>query len=166
MDYELKRWKERYLPALKKLIGGKAASELPEGLPRAAGEAEGYIRARLLADDERELCRAVCVDGEPVGIISITACRGIYKRTAELGFFIAPEHRRKGIMGAALAEAGTQAFERLSITRIDAMVAAGNTAARCALNAAGWSLEGVLRRRIYADGEYDDACVYALLRDE
>jgi len=165
MEFELKRWKEKYLPALKAFAADKTVlKDIPDGLPHSGQEAEKYIQARLLADDERELCRAVIVNGQPVGIVEFTAGSGISRRTASLRFWLAEEYRRKGIMSAALARLAEHAFERLDVLRIDAQVPAGAIAARCALNNAGFSLEGTLARRAYINGKCEDMCIYALLK--
>lgn len=160
MDFELKRWKTKYLSALK----AHADRSLPDGLPHSAQEAEAYITARLLADDGRELCRAVIIDGKPVGMIEIIAGSGISRRSAAVRFWLAEDFRGKGIMSAALAQMADQAFERLDILRIDAEVPAGSIAARCALNNAGFALEGTLSRRAWINGKAADICVYAMLK--
>lgn len=160
MNFELKRWKTKYLSALKSC----ADRSLPDGLPHNGQEAEAYITARLLADDSRELCRAVIVEGKPVGMIEIIAGTGISRRSASVRFWMAEDYRGEGIMSAALAQLTEQAFERLDVLRIDAEVISGNTAARCALNNAGYSLEGTLSRRAWVGGKAADVCVYAILK--
>lgn len=160
MEFELKRWKTKYLSALKSC----AHRSLPDGLPHSAQEAEAYITARLLADDSRELCRAVVVDGKPVGMIEIIAGTGISRRTASVRFWIAEDYRGNGIMSRALAQLTEQAMERLDVLRIDAEVVSGNIEARCTLNNAGYSLEGTLSRRAWVNGKAADVCIYAILK--
>ncbi len=160
MDFELKRWKTRYLSALKE----HADSSLPDGLPHSAKEAEEYISARLLADPERELCRAVIIDGQPVGMIEIFSGTGTSRRSAVVHFWLAEKYRGKGIMSAALAQLSEQAFEQLDVLRIDAEVTADNIAARCALNNAGFSMECTLARKAWVRGKAADVCIYALLK--
>jgi len=160
MNFELKRWKMKYLSALKAC----ADRSLPDGLPHNGQEAEAYISARLLADDERELCRAIIIDGKPVGMVEIIAGSGISRRTASVRFWLAEEYRGAGVMSAALTQLTEQAFERLDVLRMDAEVVADNIPARCALNNAGFSLEGTLSRRAWVGGKPADVCVYALLQ--
>lgn len=165
MNFELKRWKEKYLTALKEITSEKKeCAQIPDGLPRSGQESEKYIQRRLLADDEKELCRAVVIDGTPVGIIEIIAGSGIGRRTASLRFWLAEEFRGQGIMSSALEQLCEQAFERLDVLRIDAEIPADNIAARCALNNAGFSLEGTLARRAFIDGKAQDICIYAVLK--
>jgi len=165
MKYELKRWKVKYLSALKDYASDKIiSSQMPDGMPRSGQEAEKYIQHRLLADDEKELCRAVIIDGRPVGAIEFTTGTGMNRRTACLRFWLAEEFRGQGIMSRAIAELSELAFERLDVLRIDAEVPCGNTAARCALNNAGYSLEGTLARRAFIDGRPEDICIYAVLK--
>lgn len=165
MNFELKRWKEKYLPALKEFASDKSiCAQIPDSLPRSGQEAEKYIQRRLLADDETELCRAVIIDGKPVGTVEIIAGTGIGRRTASLRFWLAEEFRRQGVMSKAIAQLCEQAFERLDVLRIDAEVPAGNIAARCVLNNAGFSLEGTLARRAFIDGKAEDVCIYASLK--
>ena len=160
MNFELKRWKMKYLSALKAC----ADRSLPDGLPHNGQEAEAYISARLLADDERELCRAIIIDGKPVGMVEIIAGSGISRRTASVRFWLAEEYRGQSVMSRALAKLSETAFERLDVLRIDAEVPACNIAARCALNNAGFSLEGTLARRAFIKGRAEDVCIYAILK--
>ncbi|MBE6759213.1 MAG: GNAT family N-acetyltransferase [Ruminococcaceae bacterium] len=165
MDFELKRWKEKYLPALKDFASDAGVStQMPDSFPHSGSDAEKYIRQRLLADDEKELCRAVIIDGKPVGAIEIIAGAGISRRTASLRFWLAEEYRGQSVMSRALAKLSETAFERLDVLRIDAEVPACNIAARCALNNAGFSLEGTLARRAFIKGRAEDVCIYAILK--
>ena len=165
MNFELKRWKEKYLPALKEFASDKnICAQMPDRLPCSAQEAEKYIQRRLLADDEKELCRAVIIDGRPVGAVEIIAGSGIGRRTASLCFWLAEEFRDRGVMSKAIAQLSEIAFERLDVLRIDAEVPADNIAARCALNNAGFSLEGTLSRRAFIGGHPVDICIYAALK--
>ncbi len=165
MNFELKRWKEKYLSALKEFAADKErCTQMPDGFPKSVQDAEKYIHRRLLADDEKELCRAVIIDGKPVGIIEIIAGAGISRRTASLRFWLADEFRGNGIMSKAIAVLSELAFERLDVLRIDAEVPSRNIEARCALNNAGFSLEGTLAKRAIIDGISEDICIYAMLK--
>jgi RimJ/RimL family protein N-acetyltransferase len=59
------------------------------------------------------------------------------------------------------------AFERLTLHRVYLFHAVGNVASCRVADGAGYRLEGELRRSFrYADGEYHDEHLHAILADE
>ena len=134
--------------------------------PYALADAEAFITACLEAGDQGQLCRAIAVDGAAVGGISVTAGSDVYRRDAELGYWLGEPFWGRGIMTEAVRRICREAFERLDIVRIHAAVYARNGASCRVLEKAGFTREGVLRRSVYKNGEVLDACLYALLREE
>lgn len=165
MDYELKRWKEKYIKALSGFASDGDVSELlPGGLPADRAEAEKYIEQRLLADDEREYCRAVLVEEEPSGFIEIITGSGWKRKNARVRFFIVERYRERGVMSKALAQTAKKALEQMDVVRLEACVREDNLAARRTLNNAGFTLEATLAKRIFNGTECCNMCVYSIVK--
>lgn len=81
----------------------------------------------------------------------------------ELGFWLLPEHWRKGYLSEALPLAIDHAFRTLGLHRIMAEVETANTASANVLQRAGFVHEGTLRECEVKDGRYLSLEVYALL---
>lgn len=133
--------------------------------PYALSDAEAYIRG-CIAKEETQLCRAIVIDGAAVGSVGVFPKTDIYRRSAELGDWLAKPFWGRGIMTAAVAEICREAFQRFDIVRIEAAINARNAASRRVVEKNGFTLEGVLRQSVYKRGEILDSCLYSLLREE
>ena len=133
--------------------------------PYALSDAQAYIRD-CIAKEETQLCRAIVLDGEAVGSVGVFPQADIYRRTGELGDWIAKPFWGRGIMTAAVAEICREAFRRFDIVRIEAHINARNTGSRRVVEKNGFTLEGVLRKNVCKRGEILDSCMYSLLREE
>ena len=86
---------------------------------------------------------------------------------AEIGYFVVPAARGGGVATGAVRAATRYAFSRLTLHRVYLFHAAANPASCGVARRAGYRLEGELRRSYrYADGEYHDEHLHAILADE
>ncbi len=84
----------------------------------------------------------------------------------EIGFALVPSERGKGYGTEAIQMMVDHLFLKREIVRIQAPTATGNIASQKALEKAGFSKEGVMRKSLYAKGEYKDQYLYSILREE
>lgn len=134
--------------------------------PYTLADAEAFIRMCVENEGAGQLYRAIVVDGRAAGGISVCAGGDVYRKSAELGYWLGVPFWGKGIMTGAVREVCREAFRRFDIVRIHAEPYARNAASRRVLEKAGFTLEGVLRRSVYKNGEVLDSCIYSLLREE
>jgi RimJ/RimL family protein N-acetyltransferase len=88
------------------------------------------------------------------------------ERTAELGFWIAPWARGRGLSEPALRLTLGFAFDHLGIERVYGLTGVDNVAAQRAMQRAGLSREGVLRGVIKSfKGRLDQVCFGVLASD-
>jgi ribosomal-protein-alanine N-acetyltransferase len=85
---------------------------------------------------------------------------------AVLGYDLARDYWRRGLMSEAVAAVLRLGFEQLSLNRVEATVMAGNTASATLLGRAGFSREGVLRERALKHGTFRDVWMYGLTRSD
>ena len=83
-----------------------------------------------------------------------------------MGIWIAPEHRRKGHGSTAQRLGAAYLFEHTMVERVEAGTEAENVAEQRALERAGFTREGVLRRACFRGGKWRDMVIYSKLRDE
>lgn len=148
--------------------------------PEAAGEygwmgfkMSGGLRKRFdageLLTDERGALAVVDDAGELVGEVSwIRNFNGPPPNgwCWNIGIWIRPEHRRRGHGAEAQRLAAAYLFEHTFLPRVEAGTEADNVGEQRALEKAGFSREGVLRKACYRGGEWRDMVVYSKLRDE
>ena len=86
---------------------------------------------------------------------------------AELGYWINADSRGKNIGTTAARMLTNFGFESMGFERIEALVDVENIASKKLLSSAGYTLEGVLRRKSRRyDGSQIDMVLYSVIRDE
>lgn len=126
--------------------------------PYPAGAAEQWI-----ASHDRETTFAID-DGELVG-----ACGLVVKRdddVAEIGYWIGVPYWGRGYATEAAAAVIRYGFEQLNLNRIYAAHFARNPQSGNVLRKLGMRHEGTLRQHHKKWGEYQDAEMYAILRQD
>jgi RimJ/RimL family protein N-acetyltransferase len=84
----------------------------------------------------------------------------------EIGFALVPSERGKGYGTEAIQMMVDYLFLEKDIVRVQAPAALGNIASQKALEKAGFSKEGLMRKSWFARGEYMDQYLYSILREE
>jgi RimJ/RimL family protein N-acetyltransferase len=85
---------------------------------------------------------------------------------AEVGYFIAPDHRRQGYARTALGAVTRYGFAALDLHRITLIHAVGNTASCALARACGYTLEGTTRGSYVLHGERVDEHLHARLASD
>ena len=132
--------------------------------PYEQRDATDFIGHCIKSEGKGQICRAICVDEKPVGSIAISLGQDVYRRSAELGYWLAEPFWGKGIMSQAVAQICQEAFERFDIVRIYAEPYAYNKGSRRVLEKARVVLEGSSKQSVYKNGQMHDSCIYALLK--
>lgn len=118
-----------------------------------------------VVSEEGSVQLLVCVDGEPVGTAGLELDNGAV-RSAELGYWIAPESHGNGY-GSEAAELVTDyGFSQRGCHRITARVFEFNDASQGLLESLGFTEEGRQREQVFIDGEYQDIFWYGMLAEE
>lgn len=166
MDFILRPWRIEDAETLASYANNsKIAANLRDAFPHpyTVSDAAGYINFCLGMKDE--LCFAIEVDGKAVGSIGVFLKDDVYRKSAELGYWLAEPFWGKGIMSEAVSRICEQAFSEHDIVRIFAEPFARNLGSRRVLEKAGFELEGILKKSVFKNGAIEDSCMYAKLRD-
>jgi RimJ/RimL family protein N-acetyltransferase len=84
----------------------------------------------------------------------------------DIGYFLAPWARGRGVMTEAVRLLSGWIFETLPVERIEITIEPHNGASRAVAERAGYELEGVLRSHTMIKGTRRDMAIYSLLRGE
>ena len=158
-DLTLRSWNERDLDALRSAARDSYIA-LIETLPRPWDDSEGRAWLRRKRDDGRvEL--AIEVDGGAVGGVGY----GIrFAGTADLGYWLLPAYRGRGLATRAVLLLAGHAFDDGGIHRLQAVAETWNDASISVLERAGFAREGLLRAYAsYPGRERGDVYLYARL---
>lgn len=146
---------------LRRFIAG-----LPAPATLAATEAWIAGQGEARASTERlDLAVVEVASGAPVGAVGLTAIDPLHLR-AELGYWTAPDARRRGIARRAAPLMASWAFEALGMQRLQLLVEPVNMGSIRVAEQIGAVQEGMLRDHSLIAGQRRDVLVYGLLPDE
>ena len=168
MNCKIRKWKETDAPALAAALNNrKVLDNLRDGLPYPYTEADAlkYIKAMLAADENEIFDFGITVDDVVIGSVDVFRQKNIYRRTAELGYYLAEPYWGKGCMTEAVRQACAYVFENSDILRIYAEAFDYNTGSCRVLEKNGFQLEGVLRQNAVKNGRVLDMKLYAKVRE-
>lgn len=134
--------------------------------PYALEDARSYLESCVQNQGKGQLTRAIVVQGKAAGSIGLFVGQDVYRRSAEIGYWLAEEYWGKGIMSQAVSLLCREGFEAFDLARIYAEPFARNAGSRRVLEKAGFSLEGVMRKGVVKNGQLQDYCMYGLLRED
>ncbi len=106
---------------------------------------------------------AIVVD-EAVGGIGLELNTDVYRRAAEIGYWLGEEYWGRGIVSEAVSAVVDYGFQTFDICRIFAGVFEHNTASMRVLEKAGFRQEARLIKAITKEGQTFDELVYAIVR--
>ena len=107
---------------------------------------------------------AIAVDDTAVGGIGIELGTDVFRRSAEIGYWLGEPFWGRGIATEALRAMTAYAFEHFDICRLEAGVFEWNPASARVLEKNGYVLEGRARLGVVKDGRLGDRLLYALVR--
>jgi len=165
MDFTLRNWKLTDAKTISVYANNKKiADNLRDAFPYpyTLNDAEAYIRSSL--DNHNALQFAIDINGEAAGSIGAFPQNDVYRRSAEIGYWLAEKYWSNGIISKSINRICDIVFDTTDIIRIFAEPYAHNQASRRALEKAGFVLEGILGKSVYKNGNIYDSCIYARLK--
>lgn len=169
MEFVLRKWEIGDAESLAKAANNeKIANNLRNVFPNpyTIEDAKWYLNDCMEKEEDNQITRAIVVNGKAVGSIGVFIKSDVYEKSGELGYWLAEEYWRKGIVSKAVRQMSRDAFERFDIVRIYAEPYEQNKGSRGVLEKAGFTYEGTMRNGVCKNGEIFGYCMYSLLREE
>ena len=99
-----------------------------------------------------------------IGVVRIYDYSPQNKR-AEISYIMNPAYQGNGYIGEAIDSIFDYCFNTLKINRIQAKCFSNNTASEKVMKKTGMLHEGIMRKYVYIDGQYEDAVLYAITEE-
>lgn len=131
--------------------------------PYRREDAEAWIQETM--QREPETIFAIASATEAIGGIGLELQSDVYRRSAEVGYWLAEPFWGRGIATGVLQALTKYAFSEFDLMRIYAYVYEWNPASARVLEKAGFGYEGRLRKSVTKDGRTIDQLLYALVRE-
>lgn len=164
-EWHLRPFDDTDLPALLKYADNpNVARYLRERFPQPYTAAAGRAWIANTKRQDPPVTFCIATDDELIGGIGIELQTDVYRRSGELGYWLAEPFWGRGIVTAAANAVVEYGFTRLDLVRIFAGVFATNPASARVLEKVGFELEGRSRHAVFKHGELIDELRYAILR--
>jgi RimJ/RimL family protein N-acetyltransferase len=115
--------------------------------------------------DNKNILLAIEINNEAVGGIGILPFSDVYRKSAEIGYWLSENHWNKGIVTEAITKLVNHVFSYSGLIRISACIFERNKASMRVLEKAGFQLEGIHKKAVFKNDELVDEYVYALVKD-
>jgi ribosomal-protein-alanine N-acetyltransferase len=166
-DYVVRSYEPGDVAALVKYADNEAiARQLLDHFPHPYTEETAREWLQAAGEQDPEVSFAIASSEELVGSIGLLLREDVFRRTAEVGYWLAEPFWGRGIVTRALQVFTRWAFREFDFARIEARVYEINPASRRVLEKAGFHLEGRLRHAATKNDQLMDLYIYALLADE
>jgi RimJ/RimL family protein N-acetyltransferase len=163
----LRTLKESDLPALTKLLNNRIIwMNLRDVIPFPYKLEDAQDWFKFVTANKHNLCLTIEVDGHICGIISLDFKPDVYRKAAEIGYWLGEGAWGKGLATEAVRQLTIYAFGKYDLNRIEARVFGWNLASKRVLEKVGYRHEGTIRNGVIKDGEVTDEWVMGILREE
>lgn len=162
----LRDWRPSDAPALARHADNpRIAAMMRNGFPSpyTAGDAERFL-AMAMAPGNRNLFLAIEAGGEACGGIGIHPLDDVYRRTAEIGYWLSESWWGQGIMTGAVRALVPVAFARYDIVRLQAGIFADNPVSMRVMEKNGFIREAIHRDAVTKNGRTMDEVMYVRFR--
>ncbi len=139
----------------------KISRNLRDGFPNPYTETDAENFLAKFTNQDPVTFFGIDYNGEYVGNISLVPCEDIYRRSAEIGYFIGEPYWNKGIVTTAVNLITDYGFNQLGIIRIQTGVFEYNIASQRVLEKCGFVKEGVFRKSVFKQNKSWDEVRYS-----
>jgi len=103
---------------------------------------------------------------ELVGGVTVSNVRRGIAQTAQLGYWIGQPHANQGYMSEAVRAVADFCFDQLGLHRLEAACLIKNGPSARVLEKCGFLREGIARKYLKINGQWQDHLLFALLKDD
>jgi len=163
----LRAWKDSDVHKLPSIASCREISDkLRDGFPYPYTEKDAESWLSATKEFRRRPTRYFAIEyqGKLAGSIGLVLKENIYRKNAEMGYFIGKEYWGRGIATIAVGMIVDYGFSHFDIERIYAEPYAYNMASRRVLEKNGFICEAILKKYVIKNNVLLDSCIYSLLR--
>ena len=165
MNFTLRPWTFADLGSLVKYANNwNVAKNLMDRFPHPYTVEHGKAFLEQVVPENPVHIFAIAVNGEAVGGIGIHPQADIYRKNAELGYWLGEPFWGQGIVTGAIKQMVDHTFKTYDLHRIFARPFGTNIGSQRVLEKAGFVLEARLEKTFFKNGKLLDELIYAIRR--
>lgn len=166
MKVELRKWsfadKEPLIEMCNRIDRSYLSDRIPN--PYTNQSAEWWLNMVKENEGKKGVFREIVVNDKIVGTISVEQKEDVYRKDAEIGYYLLQEEYSKGIMTESVKQICEIAFQELDIIRITGLVYEPNIASRKVLERNSFILEGIMKNAVIKNENIFGLCIYGKLK--
>ena len=163
MHFTLRPWNIDDLDSLVKYANNPRISDnLTNKFPSPYTRENGKNFIEFATKNDPVNIFTVDINGAACGGIGIHPQDDVYRKNAELGYWLAEPFWGNGIISNAIPQIVEYGFKNFDITRIFARPYGTNAASKRVLEKAGFKLEAQFEKTFFKNGEFLDELIYAV----
>lgn len=132
--------------------------------PYTLDNAVSWIESMLRQD--QPLVSAVEIGGEAVGGVGVIPLNDVYRKTAEIGYWLSEQHWNKGVMSEVIPALTGFIFSQSDIIRVQARIFESNPASMRVLEKSSFRLEAVHKKAVIKHDRIMDEYMWVIFRPE
>jgi len=133
---------------------------LRDSFPYPYGEIDAKIFINSVIEEKPKQNFGIEYDGDLCGVIGLIIQKDVYRKSAEIGYWIGESYWGKGIATKAIKLITKYGFEDLKLVRIHAGVFEFNIGSMKVLEKNGYKKEGVFKKAIFKNDKVLDEHKY------
>ncbi len=158
-SFRLRKWQIEDVESLTENANNyKIWRNLKDVFPHPYTLADAHDWIKFVANEPCNF--AIEVDKKAVGGIGILFKNDVYRKSAELGYWLGEKYWNQGIISQSIPKITTFVFDNYEINRIYAGVFEYNLASMKVLEKAGFKKEAILKKSICKEGKLYDEHIY------
>jgi ribosomal-protein-alanine N-acetyltransferase len=164
-DFSLRPWKIEDLDILIKIGNNKKiADNMRDVFPHPYTKEAGIAFINLSKEENPTKIFAITINDAPIGSIGIFPGTDVYRKSAEIGYWIAEDFWGNGIATNVVKEIIKYGFITWDLNRIYAKAFSVNAASQRVLSKAGFKLEANITAAVFKNNTYLDEMIYSVLK--
>lgn len=167
MDVQLRTLDEKDATVMAHLANNKNVwDNLRDKMPHPYTRKDAAYFIRLTQNENPQVTFGIACEGSLCGVIGLLLQSDVYRKSAEMGYWVGEPYWGKGIATQAVEKIVKYGFEKLGLHRIYAGVFENNRKSMHVLGKNGFTKEGVLRKAVLKNGVFYDEHRYSKLSEE
>ncbi|WP_108808499.1 GNAT family N-acetyltransferase [Aquimarina spinulae] len=139
------------------------SNNLRDYFPNPYNEEDAKSFIKMTIQQDPTVSFGIEFGGELCGVISLMLQDDMYRKSAEIGYWLGEPYWGKGITTKAVDQITKYGFEKLNLIRIYAGVIEYNTASMNVLEKSGFKKEGIFQKAIVKNGKIWNEHRYCIL---
>ena len=138
------------------------SKNLSDAFPHPYSIENGKTFIEMASKDDPIHIFAIEHEGRAIGGIGIHPQSDIFRKNAELGYWLGQQYWNNGIMSKFIPDMVNFAFKTYDINRVFARVFGENISSQKALEKCGFILESHIKGNLFKNGKLQDELIYSV----